>query len=399
MNELEKKTYEELIERRGVLAKDADQEGADLDAIEKEIRSINEEIERRRAAEADEQAKVEKREMLRGMVANGAGETLGKFEAEKEKKKMPDMKEIRSSAAYINAWVEDVKEGKYVQTRKLLTENADAGNVALGDGVVPVPVIVEDRIRAAWEKNELARRIRRTYFRGNLKVGYEASSTGAVIHEEGDEAVDDEVLTFGVISLIPEMIKKAIAVSDELIDMKGQEFIDYLFDEFENKIVALLCEEAIGAVITAPTTNSPTAIGIPVVNATVITLDLVAQALALLTNDNANPAIVMNRGTFAAFRAAALNANYAVDPFEGLPVVFTSALPSIATAAADDVYMIVGDLSAIQANFPAGDQVSFIFDPYTRKREDLVEITGKLYVAVGVTEPGMLVRVANTSNE
>ena len=397
MNELEKKTYEELIERRGVLAKDADQEGADLDAIEKEIRSINEEIERRRAAEADEQAKVEKREMLRGMVANGAGETLGKFEAEKEKKKMPDMKEIRSSAAYINAWVEDVKEGKYVQTRKLLTENSE--HVAVGDGVVPVPVIVEDRIRAAWENNELASRIRRTYFRGNLKVGYEESSTGAVIHEEGDKAVDDEVLTFGVISLIPAMIKKAIAVSDELIDMKGQEFIDYLFDEFENKIVARLCEAAIDAVSSAPTTNGPTEIGIPVVNATVITLDLVAQALALLTNDNANPAIVMNRGTFAAFRAAALNANYAVDPFEGLPVVFTSALPSIATADADDVYMIVGDLSAIQANFPAGDQVSFIFDPYTRKKEDLVEITGKLYVAVGVTEPGMLVRVANTSNE
>lgn len=44
---MSEKTYEELIERRTVLAAAMDQEDADLDAIEKEMREINEEIDRK----------------------------------------------------------------------------------------------------------------------------------------------------------------------------------------------------------------------------------------------------------------------------------------------------------------------------------------------------------------
>lgn len=390
------KSYEELIERRGVLAAEADKDDADLDAIEKEIRDINAEIERRKAAEADEKAQAEKREELRKMIANGAGEPLGNFKAEKEKRDMPDIKEIRSSAAYMNAWVEDIKKGEMVATRTLLTENGIA-NAGENDGIVPVPTYVEDRIRAAWENNAIASRIRRTYFRGNLKIGYEASSTGAVVHEENGEAIEDEELMIGIVQLIPEFIKKAITLSDTVLAMRGQEFLDYVFDEFENKIVALLCAKVIDAITNAPATNQPTAIGVPEVTADVATLDIVAQALAELTNENAVPVVVMNRGTYAAFRAAQLSANYAVDPFEGCERIFSSRLPSLANASEEETWMIVGDLSAVQGNFPDGDQVSFIIDPYTQKRRNLVEILGKLNVAVGITEPGMLVRVKKAS--
>ena len=97
MNE---KTYEELIERRSALAAAMDQEDADLDAIEKEMREINEELETRRAAEEDRKAAEQKREELRKLVANGAGDTREEYQAAKEKRIMPTTKEIRSTAEY-----------------------------------------------------------------------------------------------------------------------------------------------------------------------------------------------------------------------------------------------------------------------------------------------------------
>ena len=101
----------------------------------------------------------------------------------------------------------------------------------------------------------------------------------------------------------------------------------------------------------------------------------------------------MNRRTHAAFRAAQLNANYAVDPYENLPVLYSSKVPAVGDATTGQKWLIVGDLSAVQANFPAGDQVDFIIDPYTGKKRNMVEVLGELLVAVGITEPGMLCTV------
>lgn len=391
---MSEKTYEELIERRTVLAAAMDQEDADLDAIEKEMREINEEIETRRAAEEERKAVEMKREELRKLVANGAGETREEYEAKKEKKEMPDIKEIRSSKEYMNAWAEGIKTGRYDECRRLLTENAPALNVGEGDGVVPVPTYVEERIQGIFERNELLRRVRRTFFRGNMKVGFEVSSTGAIGHLEGGAAIDDEELIIGTVEIIAGMIKKTILISDELIDMKGKEFLDYVFDEFENKIESTLAGRVVSEIISAPATSTASDVGVPVVSVASLSLDVVAGALAQLTNTVTDPVIVMNRGTYAAFRAAQLNAAYAVDPFEGLPITYSSELPALADAQAGDTWLIVGDLSAVTCNFPAGDQVKFIYDPYTNAPADLVRITGRLYVGVGLTTPGKLAKVA-----
>lgn len=382
---MENKTIEELLERRAQIAVECEADGADLNALENEARSINEELEHRKAVEAE-------RAEIREQVANGDGEKIKDFIEEREK--TMTIKELRSSEEYLNSWVEGIKNDRYDECRKLLTENALEANIAEGDGVVPVPTYVEDRINAMWENNDLLNRVRRTFFRGNLKVGFEASSTGASRHVEGAAAIDDEQLVIGIVNLIPSMIKKTIRLSDELIDMRGEAFIDYLFDEFTNKIEAFLVGDICAAIDNAPTTSDDTAVGVPVIEADAITLDLIAQALGRLTADNANPVCVMNRATYAAFRAAALNANYSVDVFEGCPVVFTSALPSITDASAGNTYVIVGDMSAVQCNFPNGSDVKFVYDPYTEANKDLVRITGRLYVAVGVTTPGMLCKIA-----
>lgn len=379
MNE---RTTEELLERRTAIASEINIEGADLDALEAEARAINDELETRKKAE-------EQRQELRNAVANGDGESIKNFTEEREK--TMTIKELRSSQEYINAWAEGIKTGRYDECRRLLTENALPLSA---DGVVPVPTYVEGRIQGIFERNEILSRVRRTYFKGNLKVGFEVSSTGAAVHTEGADAISDEQLVLGTVSIIASMIKKTILVSDELIDMHGQEMLDYLFDEFENKIETFLAGSVVDKIANAPAASSATAVGIPAVESGVITLDIVAQALALLTNSVDNAVVVMNRGTYAAFRAAALNANYSVDPFEGLTVVFTSALPSLADATAGATWLIVGDMSAVTVNFPAGDQVKFVYDPYTNAPADLVRITGRLYAGIGVTTPGKLAKVA-----
>lgn len=386
MNE---KTYEELIERRAALSAAVDQEDADLDAIEKEVREINEELERRAAEKADREAAEQKREELRKLVANGAGVPCEK--ENEERKNTMDIKELRSSQEYLNAWAEGIKTGRYDECRKLLTENAFSP--AETDGVVPIPTYVEGHIQGIFERNEILRRVRRTYVRGNLKVGFEVSSTGATGHTENTGAISDEELIIGTVTIIASMIKKTILISDELLDMHGEEFLDYIFDEFENKIESYLADMVVNAIINAPAASTANAVGVPAHDITELSLDMIAQAMALLVGNVDNACIIMNRGTYAAFRAGQLVANYAVDPFEGLPIVYSSTLPSIADATTDDTVIIVGDLSAVTINFPAGDQVKFVYDPYTNAPSDLVRITGRLFAGVDVTTPGKLAKV------
>ena len=404
MDELKNKTDAELYERRGVLAAEAEKPDANLDAIEAELRTINAELERRRAAkqaeedamraaEEDRRAEEAKRAEMRKLVAEGAGEPI-KIYTEERKDKTMDLKEIRKSTEYVDAWVEGMKKDNYAECRRILTDNALEANIAEGDGLVPVPTYVEERIRGLWENNEILRRIRRTYFRGNLEVSFEVSSTGAVVHQEGAEDIDDEQLILGTVKLVAISLKKTIAISKQALKMRGQEFLDYILDEFENKIMALLSAGVISVITGAPASSDTETVGVPVVEAAAVTLDIVAQALGELENDAAEPVIVMNRRTHAAFRAAQLNANYAVDPYENLPVLYNSTLPAIDDAEAGATWLIVGDLAAVQANFPAGDQVEFIIDPYTGKKRNMVEVLGELLVAIGLTEPGMLCKVA-----
>ena len=89
-------TIEQLTERRAAIATELDAPEADLDALENEVRSINEEIEARKAAES-------KRNDIRAAVASGDGKTVETFKKQEERKEM-NVDEIRNSAEYINAF-------------------------------------------------------------------------------------------------------------------------------------------------------------------------------------------------------------------------------------------------------------------------------------------------------
>lgn len=367
--ELKNMTAEELLERRSAIAGELDDEGADLDALEAEARAINEELEARRAAEA---LKAE----IREEVANGVGEIRETIEPEKEEKIMTN-EEIRATHEYNVAWANYIKTEDDREVRALLTENVS--------GDLPVPTYVEGRIRTAWQRNGLMDLVRKVYIRGNLKVGFELSATAATVHTEGTTPITEETLALGVVSIIPASIKKFIRISDEAMDLGGEAFLDYIYDELAYQIAKKAQQELVSK-ITALTASATTeAVGVGVVAGTP-SLGIVASALGTLSEEATNPVVVMNKGSWAQFKAAQYAGQFNVDPFEGLSVYFDSSLSAYTSSlATGTTWALVGDFGAgALANFPNGDEIRIKFDDLTYAEADLVKIVGREYVGLGI---------------
>lgn len=364
---------EDLIERRkaiGVEVETAD--GEALDALEQELDGINAELEARKAAET-------KRQEIRKAVASGAGEIVAEIKEERKETPMTDI-EIRNSDAYIEAFARYIKSGNGDECRSLLTENATSGTV-------PVPTYIEERIATAWENDAILSRVRKTFFRGNHKVPFELSAGPAVVHSEGSSAISEESLTLGIVELKPETLKKWVSFSTEAETMGGRAFVDYIYDEIIYQITKLAAKEGIGDIVSASASSSSSAIGVPVVK-TAPSVTAVPTAAANLSDEARNVVVIMNRLTEVEFLSAHAAGNFAVDPFAGLPRVYTSALGAYSTLSENGVYAIVGDLDGLQFNYPEGDGVAVIYDNITRKKEDIVEVLGRQYAAHGITAPG-----------
>ena len=366
MNE---KTMDELLERRSQIAEEVNVEDADLDALESEARAINDEIERRKAEEA-------KRNEIRSAVANGDGETVTTTFNTEEKKM--SLEEIRSSKAYIDAYANYIKTGRDDECRAvLLSENVS--------GQVPVPTVTESRIREAWNRLGIIDLCRKTYVKGNLRIGFELSATGAVVHTEGSAAPSDETLTFGVVTMVPANIKKWIKISDEALELNGQDFLDYVYDELTYQIAKKAQEELLAKITALTASATSTAVGVGVVAGTP-SIGVIAEALGNLADNASNPAIVMNKATWAKFKAAQYAGQFNVDPFEGLPVHFDSTLPAYtSTGTTGSTWAIVGDFGVgAHLNFPNGDEIRIVKDELSLAESDLVKFVGREYVGMGI---------------
>lgn len=374
-------TNEELEQRRSQIATELDAPEADLDALESEIRGINEEIETRKADEA-------KRVEIRKAVANGAGLPVKEI---KEEKHTMTINEVRAMPEYVEAYANYIKTEKDDECRALLTTNVVGEN----PGTVPVPVILEERIRTNWEKNGLLDLVRKTYIRGNVKVGFEVSATPAVIHDEGAAAPTEEQLVLGVVELIPVSVKKWITISDEAMDMGGEDFLYYIYDELTYQIAKCAENSLLHLVVDADASASKTAVSVSQITSDGKDIvSIVFNAIARLSDEATNPVIVMNKQTYAAFRSAQLSANYAVDPFDGLPVYFNSSLKALNASANGDCWLIVGDFGrGAQANFPNGDEIRIKRDDLSLAEKDLVKFVGREYVALNLVSDKCFTRV------
>ena len=301
------------------------------------------------------------------------------------------IEELRNSAEYINAYAEYIKSEDDTELRNMLTTVNDS--TPAGTATVPVPVFVYDLVKTAWEREGITSRVRKSYLKGNLKVGFEISGSDAVVHAEGAAAISAEDLVLGTVELIPQSIKKVVQMSDEVMDLRGEAFLRYIYDELTYRIAKKAADTLVAKIVACGTVSTTTCPGVPVVAST-STLGTVAAAIAHLSDEAANPVVMMNKLTWGNFKALQAGGNYGYDPFEGLPVLFNNTITAYDAASTGDTYMIVGDLDqGALMNFPNGDGITFKFDELTLKKQDLIEVLGRQYVAIGVVAPNAFVKV------
>ena len=341
-----------------------------------EIEGYTEELRSLKEHKAELEALEERKANAKALEEDRATDTVKEIETRKEIETMKTIEEYRNSEEYVNAFAEYIKTGDAEELRALLTTNVGAA------GEVAVPDMVYDIIKTDWAKTSVMSLVKKISVQGNMKVQFELTAGDAVIHNEGSGAVSEEELTLGIVTLIPESIKKWISVSDEVLDMKGAAFLQYVYDELTYKI-AQKCESVlINKIKNLPTSASENSVCAKKVKAGAA-LGTIATALGQLNADATNPVVVMNPATKAAFKAAVYAGQFNADPFEGLQVITTNQLPAIADAAENAVYAIVGDFGfGALANFPNGDAITIKLDDKTEMTSDLVRILGREYVAV-----------------
>lgn len=338
---------------------------AELDAITERRAALDKEIETRKEAAA--------------AVAKGAGKEI---EERKDEKKMTDM-EIRNSHEYIEAFANYVKTGKDTECRTLLSDNVQ-------NGVIPVPEFVGGIVAKALEESQILGRVRRMEAAGNVKMGFEYGAPAAVAHTEGGDAIEEEALLLGIVTLIPQTWKKFVQISDEALDsMSGEAYLTYIYEEVARGIIKAREDAVVEAILAAPTTADATHPSVPEATVTTPALADFVNARALLSSAARDLVIICTPTDYAAYRALQMAAHYAVDPFDGLEVLFNdqASVP------------IIGDLKGVMENCPKGEAVEFKYDDKTLMTSDIVKILGRLPSAIGVVGDKFLAKVGEPESE
>lgn len=381
IEEIKALDIETLNQRVADIKVEMESEDSDIEALSAEVDAIEQ-----RQMELKTAAK-EAAEKRAAVAADQMAEVIE--ERKEEDIKMTDM-EMRNTPEYGKAFVKGLLTDDFTEARALLTENVNGGSV-------PVPEILENEIKNAWEEAQFLQFAKRTTYKGNVKVGFEVSATGASVHVEGSNAPDEETLVWGTVELKAESIKKWITVSDEALEGTTIDTLGEIYKEVAQRIVEKADEIAIGKIIAAPeTTSAANGPGVPVLEVSAIAADTIVNAVALLSGKAKDLRIVMNRQTKAAFEAVALGLSYGADIYDGLKdrIIFSDALKSFSAASADDTFVIIGDIGyGFQANFPAGNDVKIKVDDLSLAEKDLVKIVGRQYVGMGVVAPKAFVKI------
>ena len=372
LEEIKSFTMEQIETRTAEIKAEIDNADAEkLEALNAELEAIE-----TRKGEIE----METRKANMKAVAEGAGQVV----AAALEKEVRTLESVIGSNEYVNAFADYIKTGKDKECRALLTDLVE-------DGSVPTPTVIDNFINTAWERANLVSRVRRTNIKGTAKYPFEFSATGASVHKEGTAAPDEEQLVLGTVSVEPEMLKKWITVSDEVLALKGQAFLDYIYDEIEERILELADAQIVAAIKAAPEEATKTAAGVRVISHE-IDASVIFAAQAELVAAARNVVAIMNKKTYFNTIMSLTDTTgrpiYNVVSENGRPSYFINGVEVIFdnTLAEDEI--IVGDLSGVILNLPDGQEVSFVTDPYSLAEKDLVKIVGKMYAGIAVVRDG-----------
>ena len=235
----------------------------------------------------------------------------------------------------------------------------------------------------------LWRRIPRTYLRGNYKIQFEINAPIAEVHPEGSDPISEENLQIGIVELQPAYFKKYVKVSDEAMSLTGEAFLQYIYAEITDRILAGIVKVFLADVVASINTSET---GIPhsaAVQGAIANTDII-NAIGQLKGELRDVVVMTSRSAYAQYKALQFSASYGIDVFDGLPVLFTDQLPT-------GVRAIVGSLrDGAHANLPNGQEVEFKIDDTSLAltSADMVGILGRLLVSVGVVRDGAFCVIA-----
>ncbi len=372
LDEIKTFTAEQIETRLAEIKTEIDNADAEkLDALNQELEAL----ETRKGEIAMETRKADMK-----AVAEGAGVVIAKAQEKEER----TFESVRASEEYLNAFAEYIKTGDDKECRALMTD--------LGGGSVPTPTVIDNFINTAWERANLVSRVRTTNIKGTAKYPFEYSATGASVHEEGAAAPNEEQLVLGTVSVEPQMLKKWITVTDEVLALKGQAFLDYIYDEIEFRILALADAQVVAAIKAAPAAATTTAAGVRQLSVAAFDFATIFNAQAELVAAANNPVAIMNKktyfNTFMALKDLSDRPIYNIVSDNGRPSYYINGVEVIFDNTLDEDEIIVGDLNGIIMNLPDGRGVSFVTDPYSLAEQDKVKIVGKLYAGIQVVRDG-----------
>lgn len=349
----------------------ADDPDANVSELEARTESLTEEraglvaeIETAERAAAEERAAVEE-------VIKGAGKIV-------EEREEVHKVEVRNTPEYIEAFARYTKTGDDTECRALLTENVTGGKVA-------VPTFVAEIVAERLKESKILNRVRRMNAAGNVEVGFEISAPAATVHTEGGAAQAEEALTLGIVKLVPKTYKKWVAISDEALDsMSGEAYLRYVYDEVARGIIKARENAVVAAILAAPATATATAPAVAKTGSAAGAITDFIDARALLSSAAEDLVIICTPAQYATYRGLQMSASYAVDPFDGLEVLFNDTVTA----------PIIGDLYGVMENLPKGDAVEFKFDDKTDMKSDLVNILGRQPAAIGVVGNNFFAKVS-----
>ena len=249
-------TIDQLNERRAAIAAELDKDGADLDALESEARAINEELARRRDAEAQRAA-------TRASVANGAGETTENFENhEREARTMFGIDSIE----YRNAWVRRICN----------LPMSEEERAALTSAAAVIPTMT---VNAIWDRlvmpAELLGRVDVSQFPTYVRFPKATTVNAATAHAVGSTITESSDV-IGYVDLVPNEYVKLLTVGADIEHMA----IDAIHDWIVNNLVGKIREEINKDILVGTGTNELKGITASVnANATAIPATLTKAAL------------------------------------------------------------------------------------------------------------------------
>lgn len=316
----------------------------------------------------DVRATPEQRKKAIDEILNGAGTIIKRKTNRKEDKKMSEL--------FNKYTVGEMTEREYRNASNTCTEL-----VTSAESTFPMPSEIADKIEKAWESNALLKGAKKSYFKGTLKVPYEASSEDAAWHQENGDSIPQEELVLGVAKLEPMMLKKWVGVTDEACDIGGDFLTNYLYDEILYRINSAICEDIVSSLAIDAAGDAIFATEVEMAGATPTTADLIALEGAV-KGEMIDPVYVMNRATYAAIKAAAIAGNYGYDPFNGFPVVIDEHMGG------NNGFVTFLDRAGIRVNYANGtDAIQFKVDDLSKMEYDITRFLGRLYVGDGYVRP------------